>query len=524
MFRFRFTSPVYHYAGLFVLLSVFLFCSFPGNRSENDDGYFYAYAIRTYDYAQLYFPRYLVFLPFFKFLLSIIHWVLPQADAYMLMCTTSAMATSVAVLIFFRILKQHFQLSDTVAGCSSAALLMSYGYWRYAVEAEVYAIALLLCLLTLKAAFSLVEKQTSWLLIIMIAALAALTALWYKPAATVVCIVVPLYLLINRVSLLKMIAWASITVSIVMAAYLLAFQATEHPFGYWNFINSGIERAIGHPLNAAPVIASNVVSLNFIYAFPSVVQFIEQWFPGKQLVEEIFAAKSQSQLAIIAITTFMMLLVLVVILVWKIRRYFQLTGFWKNPFMLWLMIYSFALLIVDPGSPEPWLMIQPALFAVIGIYIFPLIVQYVNKQSLFALLFLLFLHNFVGGYLFIRSPKKDYTRYQAAWLIEHASEKDMVISLGSASAVRYILYYGKGKVFSGEQQFAQAMLEAKQVHQHGGKIYLTDDCVHPSATVQRRNPAAYSLVQSMLQQQQANIYLLHPQNDNAAAVYEWLPK
>jgi hypothetical protein len=96
--------------------------------------------------------------------------------------------------------------------------------------------------------------------------------------------------------------------------------------------------------------------------------------------------------------------------------------------------------------------------------------------------------------------------------------------LGSASAVRYLLYYGEAKVFTGEQQFQQAMLAAKQVHQHGGKIYLTDDFVHPSLTVQRRNAAAFAQVQSMLQQQQANIHLLHQQDNTAAAVYQWTPQ
>lgn len=518
------SSSSLRYAGMFLLLFLLLILSFPGNRSENDDGYFYAYAIRTYDYAQLWLPRYLIFLPFFKALLNIVQWINPQADAYQLMCVCSSVASIASVLLLYRLLRQHFNTSHIVAFCSAAFLLLSYGYWRYAVEAEVYGIALLLCLLSVYAACASITNAQQGKYLALTALLCGVTVMWYKPAGAVTCIAIPLYMILERTSVLKICSWAAMVVLLVVSGYAMAFYASEVDTTFWTYCNSGIQMAGGHPLNAVPVVASNVVSLNFIYAFPAVVSLIEQWFPGKLLVEEVFAAQHHTSLAILAVCTSLLFLILALFALWKIRRSISLEGFWKNPFVLWLVVYSAALLIVDPGSPEPWLMIQPALFAVLGIYFFPLIVLHTSKRLLYVLVFVLCLHNIVGGYLFIQKEDEDYTRFQSAWLIKNATANDMVISLGSASAVRYLLYYGEAKVFTGEQQFQQAMLAAKQVHQHGGKIYLTDDFVHPSLTVQRRNAAAFAQVQSMLQQQQANIHLLHQQDNTAAAVYQWTPQ
>ncbi len=512
------------YVTVFFALVLFYLLSFPGNRSENDDGYFYAYAIRSYDYVSILFPRYLLFLPTFKGLLSIVQWLMPSADAYWLMCIVSAIASAISVLLFYFLLKTYFQLSTVLARLCAISFMCSYGYWRYAVEAEVYTVSLLFCLLTVFAACVSVANGFHWKPLMITALLAAISVLWYKPAGVVVFVAVPIYFVLQKIAAVQIAAWSILVVAIVLTVYAVAFQFNETNISFWQYINSGIEQSPGHVLNALPVVGSNVVSLNFIYAFAPVVQLIEQWFPGKQLVEEVYAAKQHASLAILAACTGALFISLALLAFWKIRRSISLHGFLKNPFSLWLVIYTIALLIVDPGSPEPWLMIQPALFAVLGIYFFPLIVKHTSKQLLYALVIVLCLHNFVGGYLFIKNPNEDYTRFQSAWLIDNATENDMVISLGSASAVRYYLYYGQAKVFTGEQQFAQAMLAAKQVHQQGGKIYLTDDFVHPSATVQRRNAAAFSLVKNMLQQQQANIHLLHKQDDTAAAVYQWTPQ
>ncbi|WP_416437932.1 hypothetical protein [Phnomibacter sp. MR] len=512
------------YVAVFFALVCFYLLSFPGNRSENDDGYFYAYAIRSYDYVSILFPRYLLFLPTFKGLLSLVQWFMPSADAYLLMCMVSAIASAISVLLFYFLLKTYFQLSTVLARLCAISFMCSYGYWRYAVEAEVYTVSLLFCLLTVFAACVSMANGFHWKPLMMTALLAAISVLWYKPAGVVVLVAVPVYFLLQKIAAVQIAAWSILVAVIVLCVYAVAFQFNETNISFWQYINSGIEQSPGHVLNALPVVSSNVVSLNFIYAFPPVVQLIEQWFPGKQLVEEVYTAKQHASLALLAACTGALFFSLALFVIWQIRRSISLHGFLKNPFSLWLVMYTIALLIVDPGSPEPWLMIQPALFAVFGIYFFPLIVKHTSKQLLYALVIVLCLHNFVGGYLFIKNPNEDYTRFQSAWLINNATEKDMVISLGSASAVRYLLYYGQAKVFTGEQQFAQAMLAAKQVHQQGGKIYLTDDFVHPSATVQRRNAAAFSLVKNMLQQQQANIHLLHPQEATAAAVYLWKPQ
>jgi len=165
------------YVTVFFALVLFYLLSFPGNRSENDDGYFYAYAIRTYDYAILFFPRYLLFLPTFKGLLSIVQWLMPSADAYWLMCIVSAIVSAISVLLFYFLLKTYFQLSTVLARLCAISFMCSYGYWRYAVEAEVYTVSLLFCLLTVFAACVSVANGFHWKPLMITALLAAFSVL-----------------------------------------------------------------------------------------------------------------------------------------------------------------------------------------------------------------------------------------------------------------------------------------------------------------------------------------------------------
>lgn len=507
----------------FFSLLIFYYLSFPANRSENDDGYFYAYAIRTYDYKELLYPRYLLFMPLLKFLFSTLASVFPSIDAYLFMCVASAIATAISLLLLKHMLVEHFIQSHFVGFATTITIAISYGIWRYAAEAEVYAVAILLCLLGLHYTCMLVTKSITWKYIILAAIFGALSIIWYKPTSLIVCVVFPWYMLLNRIGWKQILLYGSILSTIVVVAYSAAYHYSASATSFIGFITSGIENSAGHPLNALPVILSNIVSLNFIYSFSAIVTLIERWFPGKQVIEETYAAQGLELMSVVAFISFTLIVLVVLYGFIKTRRQIALHTLWKHPFFLWVVIYSTALIIADPGSPEPWIMVMPALISVLWIYFFAPIVISLGRKFAYVFIGLLLLHNFIGGYWFIRSAAQDYTRYQTAWLLTHAQPKDMVISLGSASTIRYFVYYGRAKIFTAEQQFEHAMLAAKQVHANGGKVYLTEDFVHPSATVHFRSPSVYIKVNEMLKAQQSKIIEVHRQKQQAAAVYEWLP-
>jgi hypothetical protein len=135
---------------------------------------------------------------------------------------------------------------------------------------------------------------------------------------------------------------------------------------------------------------------------------------------------------------------------------------------------------------------------------------------------LLLLHNIVGGFSFIKSKQTDYTSYQSAWLVENATQKDLVLSLGSASMLRYILYYSPVQLCTPEQQFAVCMDKIAATLAAGGRVYLLDDVVHPSKTIAYRHKEAYDAVVGFVNRNKSAIVPANTAGKNVSVVYQLL--
>ncbi len=118
----------------------------PGNRSETDDGFGYAYQVRTVPWDWHVDPQHALLIPLGKLISGF-------ADPYAALVGLSLVLGVMSIALFFWTLLS-LGYSQAWALIGAALLGASYGFSRYAVEAETYtlgtATALLLLLGTVR--------------------------------------------------------------------------------------------------------------------------------------------------------------------------------------------------------------------------------------------------------------------------------------------------------------------------------------------------------------------------------------
>ena len=130
-------------------LALFLL-TFPENHVEAEDAYDYAWTVEQGGRG-LFHSFHLLYLPLMR---ALWHWArLPAAGlrAYPVMATASLLCGAAAVTVLFRTVRR-FRDTGT-ALFAAAGLAVSYGFWRYACEAEVYVPASLATMAAFACAF-----------------------------------------------------------------------------------------------------------------------------------------------------------------------------------------------------------------------------------------------------------------------------------------------------------------------------------------------------------------------------------
>lgn len=169
----------------------------PVNRTENDDGYHYAWLLLHGDKAALFQSRFPLFLSAEKGLFTLLKWLGFAPDAYMLLVWVSSFFAAGAIFIFYLIVRKRFRLSRRSAVITVLMLAFSYGFWRYAVEAELYSISHFLIFLT----FYLLTRpagEDDLRPVLSAAAIGSLAVMVYKPNFIPLFLAFPWIFIANR--------------------------------------------------------------------------------------------------------------------------------------------------------------------------------------------------------------------------------------------------------------------------------------------------------------------------------------
>ncbi|MBL6448905.1 DUF2723 domain-containing protein [Fulvivirga sp. 29W222] len=473
----------------FLLLEVFFIAFFPANRTEVDDGYWYATDIRDSEYLELFNPRFFLFLPIVKLFYNTFSSLGLTLDAYDFMCVISIVFSGMMLILLYDTLCNYLKFQKKTAFAITVFVTISYEYWRYSVEAEVYVMSMFFILLTLRL-FLKYKHTRKFGHVFLLSALAAFTTLLYKPNFIPLFVVFPLLFLYYR-KIGHLVIYYSLSAIIIVGGFYIVHVQLSPGESFIGYLFGGTNHPIGNPMASTLVIASNIMSVLWVFSFDEATTFIVNGFPHKVIEEEVFLAQQVGELK------YFLLLVLVatiVIFCWFVgnairkRKNFSVSRFrMLLVLVLWVLLYGGFLMLMDPTSNEPWLMLQVPIIILFG----ALLIEPLKRNQywvIYGFLTLVFINNFLGGMNLLKDIHYDYYYQKSKWLISNATEKDYVISYGPVSFIRYMRYHTDAKVINLEEEQKTAIKLLQNAGKlNGGKVYLSENIFHPPRAILYRS-------------------------------------
>jgi hypothetical protein len=309
------------------VLAVFYVLTGPGNRTEADDAFGFAYLVEHGYARQLLTANHLLFLPLCRGLFNLLRLLHIRMDAYDVMRLMSCWLAAVSVLLLGVVLRRRFRLSLFAAVGGASGLAVSYGFWRYANEAEVYALAVLsICVLCL-VGFS--ELRSTWT-VVAAGVIGALVTLVHILGVIPAIVVIPFLLLGNhrvRHTVVYLLTFALVAGAASYTAYryvnppdqgFVAYLLEEHPGNTYNV------KAVAQSVLS---LGQDVATGNFVFAYPGVARRLVAALPAQYLAEEQYVGeRSDAVVRVIPLVTIPLLILLATGLVVSARRHREGSG------------------------------------------------------------------------------------------------------------------------------------------------------------------------------------------------------
>ncbi|MDF7807621.1 DUF2723 domain-containing protein [Pontiellaceae bacterium B12219] len=380
----------------------------------------------------------------------------------------------------------------------------SYGFWRYANEAETYILASLLVLVAwnlVLSSSSLVHGETPSdrchisaaqevnfkLQFVLCSLISALGILVHLLNLIPLLLIIPLFYLLSK-EWKKALLHGALTGLLVIAGYAVCapwldfsalgaqHHAAEGGITFSNFLRGGI--AFGQ----------NLISANFLFGFESFRELLAMLFPSRMLDEEFYMASKMARwIPGIGVAT---LSLLVFWCLWLAGKIFgnkdgllkiQIPKPLTISLLIWLMLYALAVIRTEAGSPELWIMALIPFWWLVG----PLL----KGRSAWVLVILLFAHNLIGGLLPVMSQDSDYHAKKSAWLLEHISEEDLVLTSYEPILIFYLNYYCPAQLLNSSENSLEQIKDA--IGMSSGNIYAFNTFFQPLDSMQVRSPDMY---------------------------------
>jgi hypothetical protein len=464
------------------------------NRSESDDAFVYATMVEVADHPWLYHPHHLIYGPSMQGSYSALQAVGYEGRAYGMLMFVSALSAAGSLFFFFMFCYRRYSLRPVSSLLATGLLGVSYGFWRYAAEAEIALPASLLVLAALYYATGTKPKRSAFLLAV---AFSVLAVLMHIMNVVPVFFAIPCFYLLRR-------RWKAAVIHGVLSAGLVALVygviASMHPL----YSGGGALRPeikLGTLVKAMVALGQCVVSGDFVVGLRSARAFLSELFAARMLDEEFFMGVRLSRLFVLfSMLTYLLFGLLGAacvsraVWVWKNmvkhRDRFQLPSGMATIVVavIWFLGYAGLLICIEPGNPELWVMgLIPFWLIFCGLVLLPLTVD--NRLWLpFAMLLILFIHNGAGGIGVLGDPAKDYQFQKAQWILEHASDKDVVITASDPVFELYLRYHCSGQVIY-LHDWAPEQLQNGNLPTAEADVYVMGDVFNQINSLRIRFPA-----------------------------------
>ncbi|MCP5025126.1 MAG: hypothetical protein GY929_02470 [Actinomycetia bacterium] len=437
-------------AYLFVAAVVAYWLTQPGDRSEAEDVFSFAWGAENGPVTQRIISRQPLFIALHRALYLLADGIGLDVRAYTIMRVVSCVASAGALVLFHRLLVDRYAVAPNHALIATAGLGVSYGFWRYAAEAEVYALAYvaLLAALLVGTGGPLVGRR-----------LAVTAGLGLLAFGVNYFNLIPLGLVIGAHTVCRpgldtrarrtqlprtlvtggVIGAAAIMVSLVVWAIV---DPADTGWSEWYQEETGgsFVPPMGELAKAPVGIGQNVLAGNFLFDLGPSRDILVDVFADKQLAEELFAAEKVSgvvsglALGTAVATAVAAVALLIAARVGLLDRLRQ-SDLW--PVLAWLIALFMIIAPSSAANPEAWAMILLPAWILAARVVLPGVRR---PELAIGFVVILAAHNLVGGWLYHRDSAHDYNAVGAAWFDENAGAHDLVLD-PSPTFTRWVRYW-----------------------------------------------------------------------------------
>lgn len=429
-------------AGIFAALVLFYGVTLPGNTIEAIDGYDYALAAETIPMANSHDTRSILFHKINRAVYLAASTIAPGVRAYTVLRWESILAAAGALILFARLMVVGFGLTPIAAWIGAAILGASYGFWRYALEVEVYAPSTFLMLATLNMIVDAEEQRPGRLYGLVPAGLfGGLTALYYQPNAIALFLAAPVFLLSRR-TFWRFAVYGATATAVVVAGLCIAYKFRESaPLSFQTLLAFINDRGDEFPAPAVSLwsfgqgglaVAHDLISTHWLYGFDSVTRWLEQKIPGRfyRFEETMYAAQYSPwliKLAPLALAAFCGAVAMVCVAAWRGR------GRLPHPrlflFMIaWFVLHGLITLKLDPSTEEAWIISITPLIALFTVAVIAPACAAGGQRYAMAAAGLLLILNYTGGIGLYRDGAHERRRIAMAYLETNAKPGDVLVA------------------------------------------------------------------------------------------------
>jgi len=427
------------------VVALFYALTAAGNLAEPDDALAFAWRAEHVAVAHASDPRLLGYHALARAL-----WLAAQrtglpADGLQVLRALSLLAAVAGLWGVWRLLVRRLGVDRPAALLATAALACSYGWWRYAVEGDVYVLAMALCTGVL---YAVMSPRLGVVRSALLGAAAGVAVVVYQPDAIPLFLALP-WLVWHRHGLVAAAAYVLAGCAAAAAGYGLAYAA------YWpdplsvdgmrGFLAQRSDEFDVLPLSARNLVVSlvravlaaghDLVSANWAFGVAPLRALALRSFGGNALDEEIFLARAAGAWVWLPLLLLPLLALALhrcwraAAMPWRQRLASLRTGAW--PVLgLWLLLTALVILRLNPGGIEAWLVALLPLHLLLAPLLWGPACARVGAGLPALCVLLLGLHNAVGGMALVQSPAADLVRLRGDWLVQHAVPGDLIVVTG----------------------------------------------------------------------------------------------
>lgn len=418
------------------------------NRTEAEDAFDLAWRVEHARGAELLHPHHLAYLPAMRPLCAAASALAGRpVRAHPVLAAAGAVCAGGAVALFALLLGGPLGAGRGRAWAAAAGLAFSYGFWRYAAEAEIYAPMLLFAL----ASWALAARADRPVRAALSGAVGGVALLFHVFAAIPVLAAVPLWLALRGRWRPAAVHFAS-AAALAAAVYAAAGLSPRGEAANGDALRREAGVRAGALAKGAVAFGQTVVSGNFLFAQPRFAAEMQRRYPLRMLEEEVFMGRhARPWMRVVPWATLAALLaaaaaVLAAGLRARRRPPEERPAAGDDPGarraalaagLTWLVLHAGLLLVKEPGNPELWIAALPAAWIVAASLA---AMARVPAGPALALAAALAAHNGAGGMALLRDPAGDYNAAKAAPIRRVARAGDRVLTAGGPVFFRHLRY------------------------------------------------------------------------------------